>query len=265
MTISVYAAGLYRAIPVELKDLGKRFFDNSLIFTGKALQLLNCEETYDTPSYYLCSWWDSGWSVQTALYFGIRGVMNNNLGGDTMSIMAGRFLPNLKKEYAEVFDSDNVKTLLENRNHVGPVTFGFSEDHKLVQVSSGFPFFSAYMWLEGIKNTPLQEYIKDPMAHDVFESWSVANLVSTAPFPYKKQRENGIQGAVPFEKGFWNFSYGGILGVSVGTDILLHKAALRSLSLCMDCRAPEIQYRTDIEAVVTDRWMSIRQHVLDKT
>ena len=51
MTISVYAAGLYRAIPVELKDLGKRFFDNSLIFTGKALQLLSCEETYDTPSY----------------------------------------------------------------------------------------------------------------------------------------------------------------------------------------------------------------------
>lgn len=273
ITQDFYSLGLHNRLSSnkEDQDNANRFFRADIHFAGKFLQLLNFEEIIKPAFFYLCSWWDNGWNVQTAVYFAINGIMNGGMGGNTPTIMAGRFLPNLKEDYVEYFENEHVKDMLTNRRYKGPVSFGFSEDGHLVSLTSGFPFFAAYLWLSGLKNTTLPEYIKDPMSHDLFESWTVGNLVSVAPFPYSfhsSPRPTNVE--VSHGKDFWSFLQNGtpikgIIGISVGSDILLHNAVSKCIDSCLDVKCPEVQFRTDLEKVIlSDHWPMIRSCILDK-
>lgn len=203
--------------------------------------------------------WDDGWSKQTMVVIPMRGHMNGGLGAQVISGLVGKYV---RGEFVDgAFEQ-------EEGERKGFCSIGFTREGEKIFFSQGPVSFSAFSFFEGV-DCSLGDFLCDPLAHRLKESWTVSLVVSVFPWPLIQE---GIQYSMSeisrsAEKHLWFFAddefkhslifLGNKIAISSAWGFTLHEASSRALRNCQGLDLACIQYRTDACQSASEVWSEV--------
>jgi hypothetical protein len=214
-------------------------------------------------------WWDrlQGWCGQLMVSLPLAGMMNGSLGNPLISGQAGRYVS--ETPLSDYFESASLLAFVKELRFNGPVSFSLcitDEGIRIVRLWNGIPVWGLFNAFEGWRGR-LSDFLCDPAAQPLMESWSVSLLLSAYPFPMVRESEEPIviRGLTPeVEKHFWLFdafehrkavfTKSTSIGVASAWSPSLHEASRRAERTCWNLGVECKQFRTDSATQMSEEW-----------
>lgn len=215
----------------------------------------------DETTHVLTRWWDSRKTKfldQLMLSIPLIGLMNENLGPKIPVGSISRFLN--PYPLGETLCYRGVEDILKEWRWNGFVSACMSRE-KIHRIELGIPYGAIFNAMENAKGK-LSEWWSGEKG-ELREEWTVSQLISRTPFPYKIEVHPELEMAEikgltkNVEKHLWLLEHKEIRGVVYSTSSRvgyasswgrdLEDASFRCLLTCRNVEVQGKQYRTDLE------------------